>query len=385
MLAGLVLVIGACAGGASSDADVTAPDVPGQDASDVVDADDPDVPADRDTADVAVPDAPDASDLGPDVVLDTADAAADADACVPDCSNLRCWDGCGGACSCPYGLNCDELHDRCPNPICYWPVDKPTTWGPVAVVNAIQTPADATVVQTTCFDYTGDGKGDNGAKALAGQVNGPLADAIANGQLAILIELAGVTDFTSTASFQVNGLLGTSTATPPATSGDFLVQEASYVRDICKPMIDFDGSTIAAANLSAGPSQFQLSIPLEQDLVIDLTIIQARLKGTIQPGATVDGFALEGGVLSGVLTKAMLDTAIAKMQAFCQAAPTGTKPTWCNYVNATPVAYTTFDLHDEGDGTFSAKSKDKPGDAMSVCMTFTAVPARIVGFPTPAQ
>ncbi len=387
VLAGLVLALVACSGGASSDADATAPDVPGQDAVDAVDAVGPDVPADRDTADVAVPDAPDVNDPGPDAALD-ADAVADADACVPDCTNRDCGsDGCRGSCG-----SCGALAGDCSDsghcgdlPHCDWPIRKPTTWGPAAIVSAMQTPADSTVVQTTCFDYTGDGKGDSGLKGTAAQVNGPLADAIATGQLAILIELAGVTDFTSTTSFQVNGLMGTSTATAPATSGDFYVQESSYDTGLCIPAIYFTGASIIAGVLYAGPAQFQLTVPIETDLSIDVPILQAKLKGTIQPGATADGFALEGGVLSGVITKAALDTAYAKAQAYCDASPAASKPTWCVTVSSVPIAFTWFDLHQNGDGTFSAKTKDLPGDAMSVCMTFTAAPARIVGFPPTPQ
>jgi len=40
-----------------------------------------------------------------------------------------------------------------------------------------------------------------------------------------------------------------------------------------------------------------------------------------------------------------------------------------------------FDLHQNGDGTFSPKSKELPGDAASVCLTFGASKAKVIGFP----
>jgi hypothetical protein len=39
-----------------------------------------------------------------------------------------------------------------------------------------------------------------------------------------------------------------------------------------------------------------------------------------------------------------------------------------------------FDLHQVGDGTYVAKTKDLPGDAASICLMFTLSKARVVGF-----
>jgi hypothetical protein len=113
---------------------------------------------------------------------------------------------------------------------------------------------------------------------------------------------------------------------------------------------------------------------------MDLTLIQTKLRGTIPAGGSAGGFTVEGGVLSGVIPKAVLSRAADKMKEWCQAAPADSRPEWCTYLDISPMAYTFFDLHDNGDGTFSAKSKDLPGDAMSICMSFKAQPARIVGY-----
>jgi hypothetical protein len=372
MLAGFVLGAGAgCAGnGAAIGADVVAGD-PG----DAVDGSESGDPGDLPGADV-----PDVGGV-PDAVLD-ADAGAEADACVPDCAGRECGDdGCGGSCG-----FCDLLGPECTSEghcgieKCDWYLDRPTTWGPAAVVTEMALVSDGEAVKPNCFDYTGDGLGDNGAKGFAGQFNGPMADALAAGEFALLIELVGVKDVANAASFQLNGLVGTSTATPPTISGDFLLQGASFITDICQPMIDFAGARIAAGTLSAGPDEFQLAIPIQEGLVIDLTLIQTKLRGTIPAGGSADGFTVENGVLSGVITKSQLSTAADKMKEFCQAAPAEPRPEWCTYLDISPMAYTFFDLHDNGDGTFSAKSKDLPGDAMSICMSFKAQPARIVGY-----
>jgi hypothetical protein len=309
--------------------------------------------------------------------------------CVKTCGDRVCGasncDGetCGECTAA--NTTCDTLKGICV-PTCDWPTFKPTiTWGPTGAISSLTTPADAAVVKSLCFDYTGDGLGDNGLKGLAGQVNGPLADAVSGGSIAILFELAGVTDFTTTASFQLNGLLGKSTATPAATTGDFQVQEASYVTDICTPMIYFEGASIADGKLAAGPSMFQLSIPISEGLVIDATLIQAKVKASITAGATADGFAATDGVLSGVLTKEQLEAAIAKLQASCDAAPANAKPDFCSYLKVAVSAMNLlFDLHqvidDQGNLTFVAKTKDLPGDAASVCLSYSLSTAKVVGF-----
>jgi hypothetical protein len=309
--------------------------------------------------------------------------------CCPDCEGRECGDdGCGGTCgsgctslaACDGGTLCDALSGRCVDACC-WATDRPTTWGPAAVVSALQTPADAAVVKATCFDYTGEGDGDNGLKGLAGQVNGPLADAVSGGSIAILFELAGVTDFANTPSFQLNGLMGQSTETPAATRGDFYVSEDSYVAETCMPMISFRGAGITAGALAAGPSEFRLSIPIQADLVIDATLIQAQIKGTVANADAADGYEIAGGVLSGVLTKAQLEAALAKLQAACDAAPADAKPSYCSYLTVAKSAMALlFDLHDNGDGTFRLKTKDLPGDAASVCLAFTMSKAKVVGF-----
>jgi hypothetical protein len=323
------------------------------------------------------------TDLGlqPDCCL--VDYGYDPGPCVKVCGAAVC-----GPSNCE-GETCGECADvatTCVQGVCEancdWPVFKAdVAWGPAGAISSLTTPADAAVVKTLCFDYTGDGLGDNGLKGLAGQVNGPLADAVSGGSIAILFELVGVADFTTTASFQLNGLLGTSTATPPTTTGDFYVQEASYITEVCQPMIYFEGASIADGKLAAGPSEFRLSIPISEGLVIDATLIQAKVKASITAGATADGFAATEGVLSGVLTKEQLVTAIAKLQASCDAAPANAKPDFCSYLKvATSAMNLLFDLHQVGDGTFVAKTKDLPGDAASVCLSYTLSTAKVVGF-----
>ena len=150
-------------------------------------------------------------------------------------------------------------------------------------------------------------------------------------------------------------------------------------------MIFFPGAKIVAGAMSAGPSEFQLSIPISEGLVIDATLIQAKVKANLTAGGTANGFAATEGVLSGVLTKQQLETAIAKLQASCDAAPANAKPDFCSYLKvATSAMNLLFDLHqvidDQGNLTFVAKTKDLPGDAASVCLSYSLSTAKVVGF-----
>ncbi len=337
-----------------------------------------------------------AADIGQDLALEIGrdtdnpppdDVPAEA-GCTRNCTGRECGsDGCDGFCGtgCIEGTStCDILNGTCV-PVCDWTTARPTSWSPVGTISSLQTPSVTGDVQAKCFDYTGDGLGDNGLKGLATQVNGPLNDAVAGGDIAIMLELTGVTDFANS-FFQLNGLLGKSTAAPPATTGDFYVQEASYNQQTCQPMILFKNATIAAGVLAAGPSIFQLSIPFEAELVIDVTLVQARLKGNVINGSTTDGFELTDGVLSGVLTKEQLVAAVTKLQATCDAAP-DPKPSFCSYIGVVNSAMAmVFDMHQERDeagvatGVFVAKSKELPGDAASICLTYGMSKAKVVGF-----
>jgi hypothetical protein len=369
-LATLAMALDAgCDGGGPAPVDAVAvdTDVPGEVAADVgEDEGDAGAEVQDPGPDTCVPDCAD-----PDVFIE-----------VPNCTNRECGpDGVGGFCgSCAEGAQCNGLTGRCFDD---WGFGwyRPTSWGPAGVMSSVQTPSDPAEIRSRCFDYTGDGLGDNGLKGLAGQVNGPLATLVQADATLLLFELMDVTDFTNTPSFRLIGLLGRSAATPPVVSGDVYVLEQSYLLDIQAPMIYFRGASITNGALAAGPSEFQFSIPIAEGLMIDATLIQATVKGDILAGATADGFELANGVLSGVLTKQQLETAIARLQANCDAAPSSAKPDYCGYLDvATNAMPLLFDLHQVGDGTFVAKSKDEPADAGSICLFFGMSKAKVIGY-----
>ena len=324
-----------------------------------------------------------------------------ADSCEPDCPQYSCGDdGCGGHCLCEQGWTCqagsltcaiieygncqgktcggDGMGGLCgtcddpAKPVC-GPTGTcgpstctfPTTWGKVGVVATLQTPGDAAGV-ALCPDFSGDGKGDNGLKALASTINPELTKAIP-GSIGILFELVGVDDPTAdNPGFQLVALIGKPDAADP-TKWD--VDPASFdpatPSGECRPLIFFDGARIASHQLTAGPSLFSLTVPVASlggDL--SLTFEQTHVVADLTDGTV----AATRGILSGILTKNQVDAALAKLQITC-AKPN--PPSGCTYL-ATSKSFLPmlFDLDQNQDGK---------KDAASLCFFFTLQAATIVG------
>lgn len=313
------------------------------------------------------------------------------DECVVECGPNSCGtaDGCG---TCGEGQVCVEMTGTCED-TCVYPDDLPTTWGKTGVVNSLHVPANATEKEP-CFDYTGDGLGDCGLTGLASQVNGPLADMMTEGSIAIMFEFANVTDFTATADFTLQGLMGESqtcdaVAGTCTLAGDMWVDEGSYMEDTCMPMIFFEGSSIADGALAAGPGNFTISVPLSADLLLTVHLVNAQIKADITE-MTV-GVTAADGVLSGVVTKQELTSIIASLEAECAKDPIPEAVAdICPYIGVAKSAMAMlFDMHQcddsevgcpEGSGTYIAKDAEHPGDAASLCLTFTLAESNITGY-----
>lgn len=378
---GLALLLAACAGGGTRDptdlpvdvaGDVAVPEVPGDLPGDA------DAPADADTlspADVAGFDGSD-------------DPGAAPDACIPDCADRECGpDGCGGTCGpgcgepgwCSPTTFCDEASGRCAQACCW--ANTPTEFGSAAALATAEIPADGPFIEARCFDLDGDGVGDNGARVLDAQGNPRLADALAAGTFVPIFEwkdgTGGACEFGPlTILFgQADG----TASTPPG----YVVLDESYASALCSPVYVFCDATIAGGRLAFGPVELPVSIPIEEGVVVNVTLVQARLVADVPEVPGPDGFRLENGILSGVLTKGQLQAGVDQLQALCDAAPEGAKPEFCATLQLSFLAGLPFDLHEvrdaEGGVTYVPKSKEAPGDALSVCFSFTASPARIVG------
>lgn len=314
-------------------------------------------------------------------IVDTGcDVAADCG--TKECGPSACLDAEGVAIpcgTCDVDNVCNEMVSKC-YPECVFPDGLPSTWGKSGVVNYLRVPANAEE-KLVCFDYTGDGLGDCGLTGLASQVNPPLTDMMDGGDMAIIFEFAAVTDFTTTPSFTLNGILG-APVVAGTLAGDMTADQSSYMEDTCLPMIFFEGSSIAEGTLAAGPGNFRISIPLSPELLLTVNLIDTQIKAVLAADAA--GVSATDGVLSGVVTKAELVSIIDSIQVECDKDPQpDAVKDICPYLGVARGAMAMlFDLHQDTAAAsgYIAKDAENPGDAASLCLNFTLAKAAITGY-----
>ena len=291
--------------------------------------------------------------------------------CCPACGDRVCGDdGCGGTCgTCGDGLLCDPSNGACVTP-CAEPLN---AWGPAGVLAAAATPSPRATAQAVCFDYTGDGLGENGLAFYSQQMDGMLAGLL--GRVVVALD-AGVTDLSGDGSFEL--WMTPIQPAPSGPSGEVLA-DPSWTSPIdCRPAIRMaaerkDGALTARAGRVEVPVQLRgLSrrwMPLE-----DL-----RLKGTMVPGGGPGGFELTDGVFGFLFRSKDYEIAADAWRAECTALPKEQRPEDCAYLFVTGEG-SPFDLACAADGTCQPRSYTWAGNTASLCFTFGLTPAKVVGF-----
>jgi hypothetical protein len=187
---------------------------------------------------------------------------------------------------------------------------------------------------TCCFDFDEDGKMDNGLAALLGllgqflgdtDVNTLLQEQIDSGTITLLLENDGLSDAVNQATgLKLNGFFGTAEtdlATNVAGNGMFMASRSSFIEGTQTPLISMD-AVIAAGVLTAGPSLFQLTIPLGDllegaETSLDLTIENTRVMSDVSIGANGKGLTMANGKLGGVVPVSQFATALNQLTADC--------------------------------------------------------------------
>lgn len=376
------------------------------------------------------PDAGGIPDTRADVPADTAapdhdgtDDASETDACVPDCPTMReCGsDGCGGSCGecwdgwcedglcvhidqedctdrecglgpifgapcgqCDEGLACD-LQNRCV-PVCDWDTQKPTAWGPAALVESIAfMPTDR--VGYACHDYTGDGTGDASAVGvvatlLTGDESGdPI---VPDPPRALVMEGYGSPQ--PDPSFRIDVLAGAVAAqagpqgTPPA---EFQVAVDAYDTSSCLPWSTLPNPVYGDATLLAESGPWRLKIRFRQaDFATELLMVDFHARGIFIGASVEEGFRVPDASVSGIVTKDAIFAVIDEIQTFCDSAPDGQEPEACAYVSsAKAMVAQQLDFHRANDGTLSHATSELPANALVVCLEVNAgTPARVTGY-----
>lgn len=207
-----------------------------------------------------------------------------------------------------------------------------------------------------CFDFTGDGKPDNKLgtilKAVAtftGDINSLIQENIDSGSLALLLETKGVEDVTTDADFDMYGFYGADADADlennAAGTSAFTVNPSSFLEGTSTPLIGFEGASIAAGVLSAGPSLFQLSVPIV-GAQLDIAVSNTQLEGVVAVGPNGKGLTMDGDVaihgdasgdtygakLGGVIKKSDLIAALNHYMDTCD----------CTYKNSAQETVTEF-------------------------------------------
>ena len=272
-----------------------------------------------------------------------------AEACTKQCADKECGpDGCGGVCgSCPQGQFCNAS-GKCEVSQC----KLPETWGPVGAIATASIPSNATGCPHNANDLV----------FIAGMANPEIQKAIDKGQMGIMLEFQGVSDFNNTASFTLAGLLGE----PTAQGGtEFLVDPRSYKAEDCLPLISFEDASISNGLLAAGPSEFYLNLPIPQlGGNLEMTLKEAEITAKIQDGAVT----AKDGFIGGYALKEDLDPIFQNLKDQCN---TDKSKPWCQYAQY-------FDMINMFYKDYTIGGVKKK--ALAVCLSFTLKGATIKGY-----
>jgi hypothetical protein len=171
-------------------------------------------------------------------------------------------------------------------------------------------------------DLDGDGDADNALGALLNDLGTLLGDADLNAQLAESIEEGSLSLGATWPSF-ADGLADSGDADihmfalvdpddNPATTDEYLADRESFIEGTQSPIIQFNGASVSGGALTAGPSNFNLTVPLGE-IALNVTISEAEIEGNLSEDA--GGIAASGVTLAGVLS---LENLIDALNAFLQ-------------------------------------------------------------------
>jgi hypothetical protein len=194
-------------------------------------------------------------------------------------------------------------------------------WQPASVISKL-----VLAGEECCFDYDGNGVADNSlgtlledlGPTLGVDVNATIAESIADGTIAIVLEHDGLTSTNAGTTFAMNFLLAEpsdpANPAPNVAGGNkYLINPASFDAGTW-PQARAEGSKIEAGNkVIAGPGRIVLRLDL-LGIQLDLVISKARIEGELDlanSNLTDKGVAIqEGAKLGGIIRIADLFDAV---------------------------------------------------------------------------
>lgn len=304
-------------------------------------------------------------------------------ACKPDCigSKKVCGsDGCGGTCGdCEAGSACgsdgkcyptdclDEIVFQEAQKIHFMEIGKGGHAGEALDVDG---DPDTCAPEDDCEDGL-----DNQLSGLLGQIvqfvdpDEAMAGALEDGSIVLLVELVDFADDGS--PFLLNMYLGDPVADKDtcdyqADTCEYLVDPNSFDPAACEPLIAFDNATVTDGKLTAGgpDNLFNLSIPVQDGLVLDVTANMAQIQGDIVGDGAQRTIA--NGLVGGAIRK---DKLIESVQAVPDELFEDLPVSKSMVINIIEMFITPdIDTDDDGDP-----------DAASVGLKFATIPAVLTG------
>ena len=201
----------------------------------------------------------------------------------------------------------------------------------------------------TCVDFDGDGVPDNAFAKLAPIANPLLSDALAQGSLELLPTLAGALPDLANGRVDLSILLGRRVA-----AQQYTIRAESYGAD-GEPLMSFPNALMVEGDITAGPGDFVLGLPVPGGMPGDLRLSEARVTATV----VLNGVSVrhDDGRVVGIVTEADLATAL-------ETVPANLLPLIQNLLEP--------DLDRDNDGV---------PEAYSACVTYTSRPTTVVADP----
>lgn len=303
----------------------------------------------------------------------------------PNCDGRECGDdGIGGLCGqCDQGMVCN-FAGMC-QPDCEYPMDLPSTWGLVTVVDSFTIP-NSVEEMSVCFDYTGNGVPENNLSGMATQIENGLQE-IGSWTTSMAINFKPVPAIIADPGMIIEGLRVRHD--DGGEPGSFLVQPESYNPARCRPFITFDDVSVSEGDIDAKAAELTLHINISPSFVLPVRLIDAHMSGMMVPDG--EGLQISDGVISAVALREDLSQAVDELWAECQKDP---RPEdLADVCESLEMAMAPpprivgpgilMQLHRTADGTYLDKDSEHPGNAMAVCLTFTAKPTTITGYFNP--
>ncbi len=178
-----------------------------------------------------------------------------------------------------------------------------------------------------CFDFDGDQDVDNqlgfllsialnpDTPPMMDSVNETIAENIADGTLALILEHDGLTDLSAGGDYTVNFFLG------KYDGDDLLINPASFDQG-AQPLAYLPGANLTGTDLKAGPGNVMLSLELF-GATLDLSVRQARITAEVDEAnsSIEDGVTLTTGKLGGLIVINEVVDAINTFADTCECLP----------------------------------------------------------------